>query len=74
MYSLQETGKNMVMRFQKPLVYHVVTAQTFQSDPEDYFIQANSADADEMLRSVAFHLGLCSLPKYPFMDFQYTKG
>ena len=57
----------MVMRFQSPLVYHVVTDQTFQSNPDDYFIQANSADADEMSRSVAFHLGLYSLPKYPFM-------
>ena len=30
------------------------------------FILAKRADPDEMPQSVAFHLGLCFLPKYPF--------
>ena len=33
----------------------------------------NSADSEEMQHSVAFHLGLHCLPKYPFRKFQYTK-
>ena len=38
------------------------------------FVTANSADADEMPCSVAFHLGHCSLQKYPFWGFPSTKG
>ena len=35
------------------------------------FVLANSADPYEMLRSVAFHLGLHCLPKYAFYGLQY---
>ena len=38
-----------------------------------FFSFANSADPDEVLYFVALHLGLQCLPKYSFMDFQYTK-
>ena len=34
-----------------------------------YFDLAYSADPDEMLHFVAFHLGLHYLPKYPFSSF-----
>ena len=34
-------------------------------------ILANSADPYEMSHFVVFHLGLHSLPKYTFMDFQW---
>ena len=37
-------------------------------------ILANSADPDEMQHYAAFHLGIHCLAKYPFRDFQYTKG
>ena len=37
-------------------------------------ILANSVDPDEMQHYAAFHLGLHSLPEYPFSGFQYTKG
>ena len=30
------------------------------------YVLTNSADPDEMPHNVAFHLGLCCLPKYPF--------
>ena len=36
------------------------------SVPKDCFILANSADPDEMLCSVLFHLGLHCLGKHPF--------
>ena len=35
---------------------------------------ANSADLDEMLHYVAFHLGLHCLPKYQFRGFLSKKG
>ena len=38
------------------------------------FVLANSADPDEMLHYVAFHLGLHCLPKYMFRSFRSTKG
>ena len=38
------------------------------------FVLANSADPDEMLQYVAFHLGLHCLQKYPLRGFQFTKG
>ena len=38
-----------------------------------YFILANSADADEMLRSVVFLLGLHSLQRYLFRGFPAYK-
>ena len=34
---------------------------------------ANSTDPGEMQRSMAFHLVLHRLTKYPFMGFPYTK-
>ena len=34
----------------------------------------NSADPDEMLPYVAFHLGLHCLPKYPFISIQNGMG
>ena len=34
----------------------------------------NSLDPNEMPHDAAFHLGLHFLQKYPFRDFQYTKG
>ena len=37
------------------------------------FIQANSSDLDETPRSVAFHLGLHCLPKYPFIGVSSTE-
>ena len=37
-------------------------------------ISANGADPDGMQLNAAFHLGLHSLPEYPFRGFQYTKG
>ena len=37
---------------------------------KDFLILANSADPNY----AAFHLGLQCLPKYPFREFQYTKG
>ena len=37
-------------------------------------IFANSADPDEMQQYVAFHLGLHSLPKYPFWGSQFAKS
>ena len=48
---------------------------TFQS-LKVAFTLANSADPDEMLHCVAFHLGLHCLPKYlfMFMSFRSTKG
>ena len=39
-----------------------------------YFILANSADPDEMLHNVAFHLGHRCLPKYLFRGFWSTRG
>ena len=36
------------------------------------FILANSADPDEMSRSVAFYLNLYCLPKYMLRGSQYT--
>ena len=33
------------------------------------FVTANSADLDKMPHCVAFHLGLCCLPKYSFRGF-----
>ena len=43
------------------------------TDPEITFIIANNADPNEMLHTNAavFHLGLLSLPKYPFTALQY---
>ena len=38
------------------------------------FVPANSADPDEKPLYVAFHLGLHCFLKYPFRDFQNTKG
>ena len=38
------------------------------------FVTANNADPDEMSQSVAFHLGLHYLQKYPFRGFLSTKG
>ena len=38
------------------------------------FILANSVDTNEMQHYAAFHLGLHSLPMYPFMAFLNTKG
>ena len=38
------------------------------------FIQANSADPDEMPPYAAFHLGLHCLPKYLFTGMQNEKG
>ena len=38
------------------------------------FVLANSADPDEMLHYVAFHLGCHCLPKYPFRGLWYIKG
>ena len=38
-----------------------------------FFIIANSADPDEMPPSVAFHLCLHCLPKYPFTGIQHEK-
>ena len=40
------------------------------SVPEAFFILANNTNPDEMPRSVAFHLGLHCLSKYPFRSFQ----
>ena len=37
-------------------------------------VLANSADPDEMPRSVAFYLGIHCLQTYPFKVFQSTKG
>ena len=37
-------------------------------------ILANSADPDEMQHYSAYNLCLHCLPKYPFRDFQFTKG
>ena len=37
------------------------------------FVLANSADHDEMLHYVAFHLGLHCLPKYLFRGLQSTR-
>ena len=40
-----------------------------------FFTFTNSEDPDEMQQYAAFHLGLHSLQKYPFIrSFQYTKG
>ena len=41
---------------------------------EECFILTNSADTDEMLHSLASHLDLHCLLKYPFKGFPYTKG
>ena len=38
------------------------------------FVLSNSADPDEMLLYVTFHLGLHGLPKYLFMDFRAPEG
>ena len=35
---------------------------------------ANSVDPDEMRHKVAFHLGLCCLPKYQFTSIQNEMG
>ena len=37
------------------------------------FVLANSADSDEMLHYVAFHLGLHCLPKYLFRGFWFQR-
>ena len=57
------------------IVYHVHTKglqlrlskQSCTSDHEDYFTIASSAEPDETLRSMAFHLGLQCLSKYLFI-------
>ena len=47
----------------------------FVSVPEGCLILANSANPDEMQHYAAFHLGLHSLHKYPFIrGFQCRKG
>ena len=38
------------------------------------FVLVKSEDPGEMRHCAAIHMGLNSLPKYPFMSFQYTKG
>ena len=38
------------------------------------FVQANSANPDEMPHHAAFHLGLHCLLKYPFRGFQSEMG
>ena len=39
-----------------------------------FYLVTNSENLDEMQHYAAFHLGLHSLSKYPFMGFQNTKG
>ena len=56
-----------------------VTCYNFQKNTvflslKNDFVLANSADLDEMLHYVAFHLGLHCLPKYPFRGFWSSKG
>ena len=41
---------------------------------KDVLIIETSADPDEMQHYAAFHQGLHSLPKYPFMGFPAYKG
>ena len=41
--------------------------------PNIAFILANSADPDEILPYVSFHLGLHCLPKYLFTNIQNEK-
>ena len=60
-------------------IYQGVTGLNFQikmylSPLNDVFILTNSANPDEMLHFLTFHLGLHCLLKYQFMGFQYTKG
>ena len=52
--------------------YHGVSDQN-QSLKKLFFFLANSADPDEIPRSVAFHLGPHSLPEYSVRGFRYTK-
>ena len=50
---------------------HSHTHLCFQQ-PRSALIIANRAECGEMVRETTFHLGLYCLPKYLFMEFQYT--
>ena len=61
-----------------PCIYHGVTGYDFQIKvvffSDDRLCHANRADPDEVLPSVALHLGLHCLPKYAFRSHHYTNG
>ena len=52
----------------------IVSRKYYISFSEDRFALAKSVDPVEMPHYAAFHLGLHSLPKYPFRGFCSTKG
>ena len=60
------------MYFKGPQV-ECLNCDVFQS-LKIILILAKSADPDEILHYVAFHLDIHCLLKYPFRGFQYTMG